>query len=66
MGVLRVVGLVCFGMSQEESSQNGKEIIKFDLLPITNIQVYNYFLKQNPRKLIDIITAVHLRDSQGP
>lgn len=30
------------------------------------LQIYTYFLKQSPRKLIDIVTTAHLRGSQGP
>lgn len=39
---------------------------KLGLLPVTNLQIYTYFLKQSPRKLIDIVTTAHLRGSQGP
>ncbi|XP_059874229.1 BRCA2-interacting transcriptional repressor EMSY isoform X9 [Delphinus delphis] len=30
------------------------------------LQIYTYFLKQSPRKLMDIVTTAHLRGSQGP
>lgn len=68
LGCLEGCGFGAFGMSHGRvTAKMVKRLLNLISITYYNIQVYNYFPgNESPRKLIDIITAVHPETVKGP